>query len=190
MTKSELRSIYQKKRRELTKPEVGERSKQIAEIFFGDVDLSAVRYLHTFIPIEKNHEPDTWLIIDGIQNHHSEISIVLPRINNVTGRIENYLYTRREDLETNAWGIKEPRETLSIHAEQIDLVLIPLLSFDQTGHRVGYGKGFYDRFLRDCRKDCQRIGLSLFDAVDRITDVDSFDEPLHRCITPTRMITF
>jgi 5-formyltetrahydrofolate cyclo-ligase len=69
-------------------------------------------------------------------------------------------------------------------------VLVPLLIFDRQGHRVGYGKGFYDRFLRRCGPETRRIGISLFDGIDKISDVHSSDETLHQCITPEAIITF
>lgn len=190
MTKREFRSLFLQKRRELTDADVLERSQRIADIFFRTVDLSRVNYLHTFLPLKKNKEPDTWPIIRRVKKEFSDVSVILPRVNPVTNAMENYLFARDEDLELSAWGIQEPQIGIEVDAGVIDMVLVPLLAFDLKGHRVGYGKGFYDRFLSDCRADCIRIGISLFDPVDQISDVGSFDEPLHRCITPTAMLTF
>jgi 5-formyltetrahydrofolate cyclo-ligase len=72
----------------------------------------------------------------------------------------------------------------------IDLVFIPLLACDLQGNRVGYGKGFYDRFLSKCRYDVKKIGLSFFDPVDKIEDVNVFDIPLDECITPKKTWVF
>ena len=70
------------------------------------------------------------------------------------------------------------------------MVLVPLLCFDRSGHRVGYGKGYYDRFLRKCRADCKKIGLSMFDPVDEITDAGESDVRLDLVITPTATVSF
>lgn len=70
------------------------------------------------------------------------------------------------------------------------MVLVPLLSFDRRGHRVGYGKGYYDRFLRKCRPDCQKVGLSIFEPIDEISDANENDEPLDAAVTPTATIRF
>ncbi len=70
------------------------------------------------------------------------------------------------------------------------MVLIPLLAFDLQGNRVGYGKGFYDKLLSDCRPSCIRVGLSLFDATDNITDINNLDQPLSLAITPSGMVSF
>jgi 5-formyltetrahydrofolate cyclo-ligase len=69
-------------------------------------------------------------------------------------------------------------------------VLIPLLAFDRKGHRVGYGKGYYDRFLRTCRKDVVKIGFSYFDPVEKIEDASRYDVRLNYCITPNDIYRF
>ena len=73
MTKQELRVIYFAKRNELTKPEVEVRSKLICENFFSTIDLSSVNLIHTFLPIKKNNEPDSWLIIDRLKMEFPQI---------------------------------------------------------------------------------------------------------------------
>ena len=70
------------------------------------------------------------------------------------------------------------------------MVLVPLLAFDKLGHRVGYGKGYYDRFLAKCPPNCLRIGLSLFDPVERIDDVVPTDIRLNSCLTPVHTYVF
>jgi 5-formyltetrahydrofolate cyclo-ligase len=190
MTKKELRSIYLKKRREMTAAELRDKSERISSLFFHQVDLSDIKFLHVFIPILKNNEPDTWIIINKVRSDFPKTRIVLPRVEYSSMKMENYIYQSEEDLELNSWGIKEPRRTEKIDPAKIDLVLVPLLIFDLKGNRVGYGKGFYDKFLAECRVDCERIGLSLFEAIDQISDIDSQDEPLHQCITPNMLMRF
>lgn len=70
------------------------------------------------------------------------------------------------------------------------MVLIPLLAFDKNGYRVGYGKGFYDRFLAECRPDVVKVGLSVFEPIDEITDLNEFDIKMDFCITPNRVWQF
>ncbi|MDQ3180555.1 MAG: 5-formyltetrahydrofolate cyclo-ligase, partial [Acidobacteriota bacterium] len=76
-----------------------------------------------------------------------------------------------------------------IETEKIDIVLVPLLCFDRKGFRVGYGKGFYDRFLKNCRTDCLKIGLSYFAPIKEISDVQDFDVRLDFSITPEEIFT-
>ena len=93
-------------------------------------------------------------------------------------------------MRENRWGIPEPAAGREIAPETIDLVLIPLLAFDRKGHRVGYGKGYYDRFLKRCRGDCMKLGLSFFEPVDSIYDAGEHDVPLDLCVTPHRTYVF
>ena len=93
---------------------------------------------------------------------------------------------RDSELIENRWGIREPVSGEVLGPEQIDLVIVPLLCFDASGHRVGYGRGMYDRFLAGCRADCLKVGLSYFPPVAAIDDVSETDIGLDVCITPER----
>jgi 5-formyltetrahydrofolate cyclo-ligase len=93
-------------------------------------------------------------------------------------------------FEANAINILEPLENEIIHPGDIDLVLIPMLVCDVNGNRVGYGKGYYDRYLSRCRKDCIKVGVSYFEPIDIIEDANSFDIPLNFCITPQQAYVF
>jgi len=67
---------------------------------------------------------------------------------------------------------------------------VPGLCFDLRGHRVGYGKGFYDRFLMTVRGDCQTVGLSQFEPVKRIEDIHYGDVPIGSLVTPNTYLRF
>jgi 5-formyltetrahydrofolate cyclo-ligase len=183
MTKAELRKIYLAKQRELSPDERSDRSRRIAELFFLSFDLSLTRVLHTFIPIEKFKEVDTRLIIDRIWNDYPQIQIALPRVDFETNQMANVKFGRDVEVVRNSWDIYEPTHNDFVAADEIDMVLVPGLCFDGEGHRVGYGKGFYDRFLKNCREDCLKIGLSYFDPVDKIDDVHEGDVRLDLILT-------
>ena len=189
MDKQELRTIYLKKRKELSPSDLALRSELIMKNFVNFTDLSQISFLHSFIPIEKRNEPDTWMIIDHVQNNFPQVCIVVPKVNS-TGLLDNYLLKDKSELVVNSWGIPEPSGTEKVTPDKLDIILVPLLIFDSIGHRVGYGKGFYDRLLSECRPDAMRVGISLFDGVQQIDDVDDHDQPLHHCITPNRVISF
>lgn len=104
--------------------------------------------------------------------------------------MENYYFEGLHQLQTNRWGIPEPQEGVPTPTEKIDLVLIPLLIFDLSGHRVGYGKGFYDRFLTSVRSDCKKVGLSLYEPVKEIEDTTSGDILMNNCVTPGGFFSF
>jgi 5-formyltetrahydrofolate cyclo-ligase len=69
-------------------------------------------------------------------------------------------------------------------------VLIPLLAFDRQGFRVGYGKGFYDRFLSLLSQKTIKIGLSNFAPVERIEDINKYDVKMDFCVTTEQVWHF
>lgn len=184
MTKSELRKIYLEKRRNLAADELAVKSQLIASRFFESCDLSGVRNLHCFIPIAKFHEIDTSLIYERIWTDFPRIKTVVPRVDSERGEIAHVAFTAATELAVNKWGISEPEGGESLDAEDIDLVIVPLLCFDTLGHRVGYGKGFYDKFLSRCRPDCLKVGLSYFPPVETIDDIGGHDIQLDLIVTP------
>lgn len=190
MTKEELRKIYLEKRISLSGVEYHDLNKKLCDNFFSAIDFSAVNVLHTFLPIEKTKEPDTWMIIDGLKKLFPNILISIPKINNQNATLDNFYFEGVHQLHKNMWGIPEPNQGIPTPTEKIDLVLVPLLAFDQKGNRVGYGRGFYDKFLATCRKDCKKVGLSFFSGVQTIDNIHAMDLPLDIVVTPKESINF
>ena len=190
MTKQALRTLYLQKRDNLSEEEYTHLNFQIYQQFFATIDLSFLKVIHTFLPITAKREVDTWLIIDRIKREFPHISISIPKVDPRTNTLKNFYFEGPHQLTTSTWGIQEPKQGIPTESEKIDMVLVPLLAFDKSGHRVGYGKGYYDGFLKNCRTDCQKTGLSLFSAVENIDDIHSMDVSLHQCITPKGFIKF
>ena len=190
MTKQELRKSYFHKRLALSTDEYRKLSVDLCDMLFKNVDFRNINVVHTFIPIEKNKEPDTWLIIDKLKKEYPAINISIPRINDQTSLLDNFFYEGPEQLEKNTWGILEPHQGIPTPLEKIDLVLVPLIAADEQGHRVGYGRGFYDKFLNTAPKPLRKIGLSLFPPVKSIADVGSHDHELTDLATPEKFYSF
>jgi len=190
MLKAEIRKAYLARRRQLSEGQCHIFNQQLYHHFFLQVDLSFVKVLHLYLPIEKNHEPDTWQIIDRIRREYAHIRLSVPRVNVVTQQLENFYFEGLHQLQLNHWGIPEPQQGVPVPAEKIDLVIVPLLAVDKNGNRVGYGKGFYDKFLSQCRGNCFKCGFSFFEPVEKVSDVDPFDVALNACLTPSRLHYF
>lgn len=190
MIKSELREIYLAKQKALSDVEKGEKSRKIADRFFERFELKNIRFLHVFLPIEKNGEIETRLIINRLWKGFPRVATLVSRVDFQTISLEHLKLTPDTKLAQNKWNILEPEESEIVEIDKIDLVLIPLLAFDESGFRVGYGKGFYDRFLKNCRADCLKIGLSYFAPVEKISDAQEFDVKLDFCVTPELIFNF
>ncbi|HTH56001.1 MAG TPA: 5-formyltetrahydrofolate cyclo-ligase [Cyclobacteriaceae bacterium] len=188
MTKQEIRKKYVGLREALSSAEIDKSSREIANRFFSSIDFSSISVIHSFLPISSKKEINTWLIIDEVMESHPDVKIAIPKIEG--DRLVNFYFKERSQLAENPWKILEPVSGEKAPTQKIDLVIVPLLAFDRTGNRVGYGKGFYDKFLAECRSGCKKIGLSFFDPVDESIPVDAFDMRLDLVITPTEIYRF
>ncbi len=196
MTKSELRTQFRAMRMSLPVAEVDRRSQQIADrvLHFLHVRFADRPFvLHTFLPIERQHEINTQLVISTVWEQFPQAAIAVPVTDTVSGLMQHYRIGTDTPLVKNRLGIPEPAilsPDTQIPNTTFDVVLVPLLAFDWAGQRVGYGGGYYDRFLAECRPDCLKIGLSLFGPVDVISGVWPGDVPLDGCITPDELYLF
>lgn len=183
MKKADLRTLYLERRRSLSSEGLADASRKIADVFFRSVDLRKTHTFHCFISIEKFREIDTFPILQRVWHEHPHIITTAPRVDFVNGELITVRLMPESRLSENKWGIREPAGQTIADAD-IDMILVPLLCFDERGNRIGYGRGFYDRLLRRCRKDCRKIGLSVFDPVKAIEDVAASDIALDLFITP------
>lgn len=186
MNKAEIRKTALKERKSLSAETAHEWSVKLVEQF-SKLDFSNISIVHIFLPIKEKNEPDTFLMIEWLKKHHPQIRIIVPKADFDTALMTSHYFDGHEDLKRNAYNILEP-QAAEIHTGAVDLVIIPLLAFDQLGYRVGYGKGFYDRFLQGITT--QKIGLSFFGRLTQIDDVNEYDVRLDKCITPDQTYVF
>lgn len=189
MTKNELRKIYREKRDALSAPE-RVKLDDLLLIQFQKANIPFINSLLSYWPIEENNEPNTHLITDFLEFKNPALKIAYPRTDFFINEMEAILTDAETSFLQNEFNIYEPEEGTVFPAGEIDMMLVPLLTADKKGYRVGYGKGFYDKYLAGCRKDCIKVGFSYFDPVDEITDKADFDVPLDLCITPQTVYVF
>ena len=189
MTKDELRNIYKQKRLLLS---AAEKSKleDLILIQFQKLNIEIPSQVMTYAPFEKYNEFDPQLITDYCFFKNPAQSLFYPMMDMADNSMVCVLVNDNIEFEINKMGIAEPVNGLLSSPEEIDMVIMPLLAFDETGHRVGYGKGYYDRFLKECRKDIMKIGFSFFDAEKSIGEVNKLDVKLDYCITPKKIYKF
>ncbi len=161
---------------------------------FVSVKLPEFRNILTYSSLISKNEFDISLINRYVHSINPSALFALPRIREISemDAVEVELNAEKIISSTalNQYGIPEPINGNILEPMEIDIVFVPLLAFDEKGFRVGYGKGYYDRYLSRCRKDIFKIGFSFFEAEPVIEDIDNYDVPLNLCITPLNVYEF
>ena len=186
MDKSVLRKKYKKKRQLLTQEVVDSMSLDMANLSL-KMPIWNKTYYHLFLSIVGKREVNTEFLLHILQG--KDKSVVISRSDFKTYEMNHFLLQENTSIITSEYGIPEPVDGIIIKPSMLDVVFVPLLAFDESGHRIGYGKGFYDRFLAKCRPDCIKVGLSFFPP-ERLIIHENMDFPLNYCITPKKIYGF
>ena len=181
MKKQELRALYKQKRKDLTEIQIKGLQENIYQQIY-NLDLSTVKNVHLFLSMPKFKEIDTTPLITYFRNENKRI--VVSKCNFKDNTLSHFYLEEDTVLSFNKFGVLEPVAAELVEENKLDLIFIPMLISDDKKFRVGYGKGFYDRFLLNCRKDAKFIGLNFFPPITAIEDKNEFDIPLHQVIYP------
>ena len=187
MLKKELRQKYKDQRQELSNAKIEDLSLAIANKVL-TLPIWQKNYFHIFLPITEHKEVNTEFILHLLSGKDKEI--VISKSDFETRNMTHFLLTDNTKIKKNEYNIPEPVDGLEVPTSKIDVVFVPLLAFDKTGHRAGYGKGFYDKFLKECKPETIKIGLSFFEPEEKIEDVFENDVKLDYCVTPNGVYQF
>jgi len=187
MLKKELRTKYKALRKELTEDEIEEKSLVIANALL-PLPIWEKTYFHLFLSISEQKEIDTEFILHLLSGKDKEI--VISKSDFESRKMTHFLLTDNTKILKNQYNIPEPVDGIEVPANKLDVVFVPLLAFDKKGNRVGYGKGFYDKFLSKCKPEIIKVGLSFFEAEELISDIFEEDVLLDYCVTPKEVYTF
>lgn len=187
MNKTELRQKYKAFRNSLSKNEVEEMSLAIANKIL-ILPIWENSYFHIFLPITEHKEVNTEFILHLLSGKDKEI--IVSKADFETRNMTHFLLTDNTKIKKNNYNIPEPVDGIEVPSPKIDVVFVPLLAYDKKGHRVGYGKGFYDKFLSQCKPDVIKIGLSFFEPEEIIADIFEGDVQLDYCVTPNEVHSF
>jgi 5-formyltetrahydrofolate cyclo-ligase len=188
-SKSELRLIFKKLRNTLSSDQIEEFSLIIANQSL-KLNIWNHQTYHLFLSITEHKEVQTEYLLHILQG--KDKNVVISKSNFEDHSMSHYLLTDQTLLKKNNYNIPEPtgKGMIEIQPEQIDVVFIPLLIADKTGSRIGYGKGFYDRFLAQCKPDVVKIGLSFFEPLQEEIEVGKFDVRLDYLVTLDEVYRF
>lgn len=190
MTKAEARTQARAQRAALSPEERTRLSEALTQVFLESVYVKEVRCLNAFLPLARHHEPDLRPLLAYLHAEHPLIQLTVPHLIPGSDDFDAVGYHPAITLQKGGHGTEIPAEPVPVSPLAIDLVLVPLLAYDQRGYRAGYGGGYYDRFLSRCRPDVRKIGVSFFGPIPRLDDVWHGDIRLDACLTPTRLQSF
>lgn len=182
--KEKLRQFFLNTRLKLSQNSVQEKSEKILEKVTESIEFKKAKAIHTYIPIKKNNEVDTLPFVKACFESNKEV--IVPKVAG-DGLLNHIKISSADDLQLNNWGIPEPSVNTLFPILDINLVIVPMVAGDYFKNRLGYGKGYYDRFLYKC--PAIKIGL-LFDCqiYNKKLPAESFDIPLDILVTESTRI--
>ena len=189
MVKKDIRRIYIDARNNLSGQEINDLTERIVNNF-RTVALQGAQVLLSYYPIPERREFNVAICEQLLQLENENLQVAWPRLLPDNISMQAVPVNKLSVMVENKFNILEPVSKEVIDPQLIDVVFVPLLAFDTKGYRVGYGKGYYDRYLTQCAQDVVKIGFSYFEAIDAIDDVNDYDVPLNYCISPTRVYEF
>tara|TARA_Y100000815_G_scaffold262398_1_gene275693 strand:- start:508 stop:1071 length:564 start_codon:yes stop_codon:yes gene_type:complete len=187
LKKPDLRQKYKALRQALSNDQIEDFSLAIANQLL-KLDIWNYSFYHLFLTIEEQKEVNTEYILNILAG--KDKNIVISKSNFRDYSMTHYLLTDGTKIIKSDYNIPEPVDGIEIKSSQLDVVFIPLLTFDKEGHRIGYGKGFYDRFLANCQPETLKIGLSFFEVEEGIFETSDNDVKLDYCVTPNQALHF
>lgn len=180
-----LRKSFKKQRSLLDINQVQGLSKRIFENLL-ELNIWDKSFYHLYLSNEINNEVETDEIINLLFMKNKRVFV--PKI--LGKDLLNIEIDNNTNYFLNQLGIREPISSNQKDASLLEVIFVPLLIFDKLGHRVGYGGGYYDKFLENIKEDVLKIGLSLFDPIDEIQDIEKHDISMDYIITPKRVYDF
>lgn len=185
--KKRLRNKFLTARKALSSNDLLSKSRFIASKFINTKAYQQSQIIHSYVSINRQNEVETRNLIHHMLDHGKKV--VVPKMEK-EGKLSHYRIRGLDDLIENNWGVSEPAKDNSqyITSDSIELVIVPMVSGDMDRNRLGYGKGFYDRFLEDT--EAVKIGF-LFDIQlygDRLP-TDRFDVQLDMLITESMIVS-
>lgn len=188
MKKEILRREIKERRDNISLKLRKEKSKKIKEFLFSTDEFKKAKTVMFYITYGS--EVMTEDMIEGSLERGKKVA--LPKcLKDEKKIIPLEIKNISRDLERGAFGIREPkRGTKIIQTQEINLVIVPGVAFDRKGTRLGYGGGFYDKFLKNLPDSSRFIGLAFQEQVVKSIPRAARDIMLHKIITDQGVMEF
>ena len=190
MNKSEFRKKYIALRNNLDKNYVNEASNSISESVIQYIDTYIKKYdpkelyIYGYMPL--GNEVSLFKVFDGIWENnlgHNGVSIytAFPKIESRTMKF--YFANSYDNFEPGHFGVTEPKKDCKLCDVKNPLVLVPGVAFSKSCYRMGYGRGYYDRYFEKRRFDSILLGIAFKEQLTDELITDIYDVPMHKLIT-------
>ena len=189
ISKAELRKHYRGLRRQLSLADMHARLAAMAGHFSG-IDFPRQAMVMSYRTMTGKQEVPAGIFEELLADEYEAKGFCFPRVDFASDEMYAIADDEQVRWEQVSFGLEQPAAGNRVEPETLDIILVPLLAFDLSGHRLGYGKGFYDRFLSKCKKGALKIGLSWFAPETSLPEINPFDVPLSHCVTPDRLYVF
>lgn len=185
ISKSVIRKTILNYRRLLDSVEFDRRNEMLGKRLLNHLKKEQPKTIHTFLPIKRNYEPDVLSLIPTLTTNYN---VIVSKVDFQSKSMAHFHFQLDTILKENDLGIPEPMDAKPASFEQVDLVLVPLVSADKIGNRIGYGGGYYDRLLNNTK--VSKVGLSLSPLLDQMVQLSDWDIKLDIVLTPFENDTF
>lgn len=182
--KQELRNRLLELRAGISEKNWKKRSGQIIEHLLQSDFFKEAVTIHTYISMNERREVCTDSLLKTLIE--SDKKAVVPKTNFSDTTLTHSQLGSISELESNKWGVREPSKIRPVDIGDIDLIIVPMAAADRKGKRLGYGKGFYDRFL--AQSEATKVGLVFSEFLFDEIPAENFDEKLDIIITEEGVI--
>ncbi len=181
--KSQLRATVRARRREIPPERRASDAEALADALMHIPGLVCARLVLGFGANAEEIDPEPALR----RLREEGVRVAYPRVSQQ--ELDLHEVADPADLVLAAYGIREPRpEAPRVHLNEIDALLVPAVAFDRRGFRLGYGGGFYDRFLARLPEDTLRIGVAFDEQLLDELPREPHDEPVDFIVTPSTVL--
>lgn len=185
--KSILRKEVLQKRNSLSDFQIARRSKLIQEKLIGSAEFIESKSIGVYLPVGSEVQTDH-IIRNALE---LDKTVLLPRV--IINELDFFIVEKHDyyhdSFDVNKFGIKEPKKT-NMKLDFIDLLIVPGIVFDSYGYRIGYGYGYYDKFMAE-KNFSKSIGLAYdFQVMKNPIPKFEFDKKIDILITDDRIQVF
>jgi 5-formyltetrahydrofolate cyclo-ligase len=185
MPKRSIRARFLAERRSLPQDRRDKLSKQIQKKFLRSELFAEAKSLALYSAIHNEVLTD----MVGMSALKAGKRVAYPRI--AGEDLEFVEIASLDSLAPGSFTVPEPVAGNSVPPASLDLVVVPGIVFDRAGHRLGYGRGYYDKALEECRPDCEKVGFAYdFQVVDTLPIMEEHDRTLSVLMTEQRTLNF